>query len=54
MNNQIEVPAQLDPNGIYYRPAHSTIVEIRRDKFQRTEFPPDREMRLELEPNTHK
>lgn len=54
MYNQVEIPAQLDSNGIYYRPAHNTIVEIRKDKYQKTEFPLDREMKLDLEPNAHK
>ncbi len=50
MYNQVQVPAQLDPNGIYYRPAHNTIVEIRKDKFQKVEFPEDQWMQQEMEP----
>ena len=34
----VEVPAQLDPNGVYYRPAHNELVEIRPGKYQRQQF----------------
>jgi hypothetical protein len=34
MVDMIEVPPGLDPEGTYYRPAHSEIVEIRQGKWQ--------------------
>jgi len=34
MVDMIEVPPGLDPEGVYYRPAHSEIVEIRQGKWQ--------------------
>lgn len=39
MIDVIEVPPGLDPDGIYYRPAHQEVVEIRqgRWKYYRTE-----------------
>jgi uncharacterized lipoprotein YmbA len=30
----IDVPPGLDPEGIYYRPAHQSIVEIRQGRWQ--------------------
>ncbi len=32
--DSIEVPPGLDPEGIYYRPAHSEVVEIRQGRWQ--------------------
>lgn len=39
MIDVIEVPPGLDPDGIYYRPAHQEVVEIRqgRWKYYRTD-----------------
>jgi len=34
MINVVEVPAGLDPEGHYYRPAHQSIVEIRQGRWQ--------------------
>jgi hypothetical protein len=34
MVDMVEVPPGLDPEGTYYRPAHSEIVEIRQGKWQ--------------------
>lgn len=34
MVDMIEVPPGLDPEGTYYRPAHSEIVEIRQGRWQ--------------------
>ena len=30
----IDVPPGLDPEGIYYRPAHQTIVEVKQGRWQ--------------------
>ena len=34
MVDVIEVPPGLDPDGIYYRPAHQAIVEIRQGRWK--------------------
>jgi hypothetical protein len=34
MVDMIEVPPGLDPEGTYYRPGHSEIVEIRQGRWQ--------------------
>lgn len=34
MVDVIEVPPGLDPEGIYYRPAHEEVVEIRQGRWQ--------------------
>ena len=34
MVDVVEVPPGLDPEGIYYRPAHSEVVEIRQGRWQ--------------------
>lgn len=47
MYNQVQVPAQLDPNGVYYRPSHNALVEIRKDKFQKLQFPSDKLMKVD-------
>ena len=39
MIDTINVPAQLDPTGTYYRPAHRTIVEIYEGRVQPVEYP---------------
>ncbi|MCB0322083.1 MAG: hypothetical protein KDD69_00885 [Bdellovibrionales bacterium] len=39
MYDQVRVPAALDPNGVYYRPSHSTLVEIRHGKVQPVQYP---------------
>lgn len=44
MYDTVRVPGQLDPKGTYYRMPHNTVVEIRRGKFQRVEFPKDGEV----------
>lgn len=40
--DQIEIPAQLDPNGITYRPKHTSIVEIPLGRVQEVQYPDDR------------
>lgn len=45
MIDSVRVPGQLDPNGVYYRPSHETIVEIRHGKFQKVEYPEDPRLR---------
>ena len=30
----IDIPPGLDPEGIYYRPAHQTVVEIKQGRWQ--------------------
>lgn len=37
--DQVEVPAQLDPNGVTYRPKHTTIVEIPAGRVQEVQYP---------------
>lgn len=37
--NTVRVPAQLDPSGMYYRPSHNAVVEIRPGRHQLVEFP---------------
>lgn len=54
MVNQIEVPGQLDPNGIYYRPPHQAIVEIRQGRYQKEEFPGDKEFKDQFDPSKDK
>jgi hypothetical protein len=39
MYDTVRVPGQLDPNGVYYRPSHKTIYEIRPGKFQPVQYP---------------
>jgi len=39
--NIVDVPAQLDPTGIYYRPAHRVPVEIVPGRVQVEQFPLD-------------
>lgn len=34
MVDMVEVPPGLDPEGTYYRPAHSEVVEIRQGRWQ--------------------
>lgn len=34
MVDVVEVPAGLDPQGVYYRPQHEQIVEIRQGRWQ--------------------
>ena len=34
MVDMVEVPPGLDPEGVYYRPAHSEVVEIRQGRWQ--------------------
>lgn len=41
MVDSVEVPAQLDPMGTYYRLPHRTIVEIRPGRYQEIEYPDD-------------
>jgi hypothetical protein len=38
MVDTIKVPAQIDPTGTYYRPAHKTLMEIRPDKVQDVDY----------------
>ena len=39
MYDTVEVPAQLDPTGTYYRPSHQTVVEIRPGRAQPVQYP---------------
>ena len=39
MIDTVQVPAQLDPHGIYYRPTHKTLAEIRPGRYQKVQFP---------------
>ena len=39
MQDTILVPAQLDPTGTYYRPAHKTVVEINEGRVQPVQYP---------------
>lgn len=39
MVDNIQVPAALDPKGVYYRPSHRTLVEIRQGKYQQVQYP---------------
>lgn len=34
MTDVIEIPPGLDPDGVYYRPAHQSIVEIRQGRWK--------------------
>ena len=34
MVNVVEVPPGLDPDGVYYRPAHQAVVEIRQGRWK--------------------
>lgn len=35
----VRVPGAIDPRGIYYRPSHSEVYEIRPEKYQRVQYP---------------
>lgn len=37
----VKVPTQLDPEGNYLRPSHTSVYEIRPGRVQPVEFPPD-------------
>lgn len=39
MVDVIEVPPGLDPEGVYYRPAHQEVVEIRQGRWQYSRKP---------------
>ena len=39
MYDQVRVPAQVDPNNVYYMPSHEALVEIRRERYQEVQFP---------------
>ena len=39
MIDSVQVPAQIDPHGVYYRPSHKTLAEIRHGRFQKVQFP---------------
>ena len=39
MQQDVAVPAGLDPKAIYYRMPHRAIVEIRQEKYQRAQYP---------------
>jgi hypothetical protein len=39
MFQDVEVPGQIDPKGVYYRLPHRTIVEIRQEKYQKAQYP---------------
>jgi len=37
MADVVDVPPGLDPDGVYYRPAHRAVVEIRQGRWQHYE-----------------
>lgn len=39
MYEQVRVPAAIDPHGVYYRPSHNTLIEVRPGKYQRVQYP---------------
>ena len=39
MYDHIRVPAKIDPNGVYYRPSHRSLFEIRPGRYQHVEYP---------------
>ncbi len=39
----VKVPPHLDPEGIYFRPSHTNIYEIRQGRVQGVEYPKDDE-----------
>ncbi len=41
MHDIVRVPGQIDPDQVYYRQGHETIVEIRPGRVQVVEFPED-------------
>ncbi len=45
MYDQVKIPGQLDPTGIYYRNPHNTVVEIRSERYQEVQFPNDQPAR---------
>jgi hypothetical protein len=42
MHDVVQVPAQLDPTGTYYRPSHNEVVEIRPERFEKVEYQGDK------------
>ncbi|HMO19056.1 MAG TPA: hypothetical protein PKA63_13195 [Oligoflexia bacterium] len=39
MYQDVEVPGAIDKKGVYYRPPHRTVVEVRKEKYQRAQYP---------------
>ena len=39
MIDQVRVPGQIDAKGVYYRPSHNTLAEIRHGRFQKVQYP---------------
>ena len=39
MPEVVRTPAAIDRKGVYFRPAHNEIVEVRPEKFQKVEYP---------------
>ena len=39
MYQDVEVPGSLDNKGVYYRMPHKTIYEVRKEKYQRAQYP---------------
>lgn len=39
MVDTVRVPAQIDPHGVYYRPSHNTLAEIRPGRYQKVQYP---------------
>jgi len=35
----VRVPGAIDPKGIYYRPSHKMVYEIRPGKYQKVQYP---------------
>lgn len=42
MADTIRVPGKLDPKGVYLIKPHTTVVEIRHERFQQVQYPEDR------------
>jgi hypothetical protein len=40
MYNYARIPAQVDPNEVYYRPSYETLIEVREERYQKAEYPP--------------
>lgn len=41
MVDQVRVPGQIDPNGVYYRKPHETLIEVRPGRYQQVQYPDD-------------
>lgn len=39
MVDQVRVPGQIDPRGVYYRKPHETLIEVRPGRYQQVQYP---------------